>query len=269
MGKKMYYNEQEAADRLHISTEELAKYVRDNKVRVFPDGPRKMYKVDEVDKLAGPAEDEIQLSPAGGDTISIKDTEPARPAGKEDTVITAEGISIFDDEDLELEAADPMAKTQIAPSLEDQVAMEGVGSGSGLLDLTRERDDTSLGAEVLGHIDTDSTIGSESPASETGSGGAAVQQVVVEPTIVQAPDPTAGLFGGIAAALMLVSMLIGAMGLAVVASKPDIPGLIKMIYENITTIVGVGAGMVIVFGGIGFALGKANAKQQAMRRATA
>jgi PAS domain S-box-containing protein len=66
--------------------------------------------------------------------------EPKTP-GKEDTVITAEGISIFDDEDLEIEAADPMAKTQIAPSLDDQVAIEGVGSGSGLLDLTRESDE--------------------------------------------------------------------------------------------------------------------------------
>ena len=45
-----------------------------------------------------------------------------------------------------------MAKPQIAPALEEQIATEGVGSGSGLLDLTRESDDTSLGAEVLDNI---------------------------------------------------------------------------------------------------------------------
>jgi hypothetical protein len=94
------------------------------------------------------AEDELSLA---DETQAL--AAPTEQSQKEDTVITSEGISIFDDEDLEIEEADPMAKTQIAPSLDDQIALDGVGSGSGLLDLTRESDDTSLGAEVLDQID--------------------------------------------------------------------------------------------------------------------
>ena len=249
MARKMYYTEQEAAEILGVSVEQLANYVRDDQLRVFQDGARKMFKSDEVHALVGGGEDEeeIELSPgtleramaeqtslggildgdgageqtglappivteaAAGEqtrmapptileiTPSTEQTQMAPPtivedevdlapgagesglaervelapaeydtsdavtlvditdqpvaSAKEDTVITAEGISIFDEEDLEIESADPLAKTQIAPSLEDQIAIDGVGSGSGLLDLTRESDDTSLGAEVLDRSD--------------------------------------------------------------------------------------------------------------------
>ena len=51
MAKKMYYNEAEAAQKLGVPVSDLGKLVRDDKLRVFQDGPRKMYKVDEVDKL--------------------------------------------------------------------------------------------------------------------------------------------------------------------------------------------------------------------------
>src|SRR5262249_7041450 len=52
----------------------------------------------------------------------------------------------------EAEAADPSAQTNISSGVSDQVNLEGIGSGSGLLDLTRESDDTSLGAELLDEI---------------------------------------------------------------------------------------------------------------------
>ena len=47
-----------------------------------------------------------------------------------------------------------MAQTQVTqPAVDqEQLALESVGSGSGLLDLTRESDDTSLGAELLDEI---------------------------------------------------------------------------------------------------------------------
>jgi len=45
MGKKMYYTEEEAVERLGITPDELAAYVRDDKLRVFPDGMKKMYRV--------------------------------------------------------------------------------------------------------------------------------------------------------------------------------------------------------------------------------
>ena len=180
---KMYYSEQEAAEKLGVTAEQLAAYVSKQQLRVFQDGADKMFRADEVAELAQAGVDdsmgghEISLSPANdtssGTRLSLDDTSrhPANATGsgtrlslddtsrppanaKDDTVITAEGISIFDDEDLELEAVDPMAKTQITLGMEDQAAIEGAGGGSGLLDLTQESDDTSLG-EVLDHIGMD------------------------------------------------------------------------------------------------------------------
>jgi hypothetical protein len=54
------------------------------------------------------------------------------------------GITIFDVD--ESQKVDPSAQTAISKSIQEQVSLESVGSGSGLLDLTRESDDTSLGA---------------------------------------------------------------------------------------------------------------------------
>ena len=42
--------------------------------------------------------------------------------------------------------------TQLGEGLDDDLTLESVGSGSGLLDLTRESDDTSLGAELLEEV---------------------------------------------------------------------------------------------------------------------
>ena len=43
-------------------------------------------------------------------------------------------------------------ETQLGEELDEDLTLESVGSGSGLLDLTRESDDTSLGAELLEEV---------------------------------------------------------------------------------------------------------------------
>lgn len=95
---------------------------------------------------------------AGGDIVSLEDDESASSAAgdtadtkKDDTVVTSVGVSVFDEEDLD-QSADPMAKTIMSGTGAGGIGLEGVGSGSGLLDLTRESDDTSLGAEFLEEI---------------------------------------------------------------------------------------------------------------------
>ncbi|MBN2562389.1 MAG: hypothetical protein JXQ75_15805 [Phycisphaerae bacterium] len=79
------------------------------------------------------------------------------------------GISVFDDEDLAIEA-DPMGETQIAASVEE---LDSVGSGSGLLDLTRESDDTSLGPELLDVISPQA----DAEETETDAGAMVAEQV--------------------------------------------------------------------------------------------
>src|SRR5205814_6291151 len=75
------------------------------------------------------------------------------------------GVNVFGEEGPP--KVDPMAQTAIGSGIQDQINLEGVGSGSGLLDLTRESDDTSLGAELLDEI------------SPSGGGGGARRGTVV------------------------------------------------------------------------------------------
>ena len=383
MARKMYYTEQEAAETLGVSAEELANYVRDDKLRVFQDGARKMFKSDEVHALAGGGGDmdeEIELSPGaleqamgeqtslGGEldlsssglehamaeqtslggildgagdqtelappvitetsageqtrmapptlietTPSGEQTQMAPPtivedddvdlapgpvdsglaervelapadtsdavtlvditdqpvaSAKEDTVITAEGISIFDEEDLEIESADPLAKTQIAPSLEDQIAIDGVGSGSGLLDLTRESDDTSLGAEVLDHIDEmESSVGS-------GMAGAAAVAAEVAPTgrevtyyVRDMPtevDASSGLFGGLAIGVAVVMVVLTGVVLSVLTN--DVPTYLTAMRENVVYVLIGGVFVVGIAGTIGLLVGKSAAEKRMMQR---
>ncbi len=271
---KMYYTEEEAAEKLGVSEEELANYVRDSKLRVFQDGQRKMFRVDEVDGLAGGGEDEVELAPAGeSDSVSLSeaDTAEAAPPTKEDTVITAEGISIFDDEDLEIEA-DPMAKTQIAPSIEDQISLEGVGSGSGLLDLTRESDDTSLGAEVLDTIDIDEEGGEEPAEAPPAASGTAPAMAPAQapapeaaPQYVEAIDASSGLFGGVVIGCAIVAALLGAVALSTFA--PNVPDYIVQLKANLTIVVIAALLVMIVAAVLGWLVGKSAAsRQRAMKQ---
>jgi hypothetical protein len=256
---KIYYTDVEAAAKLGVSMSDLSNYVRDGKLRSYQDGPKKMFKVEEVDKLAPPAE--VELAPADHG-ISLSEADKPRPAGKEDTVITAEGISIFDDEDLEIEAADPMAKTQIAPTLDEQVSIEGVGSGSGLLDLTRESDDTSLG-EVLEHIDEPAAaaVGSSMDEVEevtTTAGGMSEVQMVA-PTFVEVSDPGSGAFGGMVVGLALVMLGVSAVGASVLTSSGT--ALAQTLRENLPAALGGGLAVAVAGAVIGFLAGKASSRR--------
>ncbi|MHC4562774.1 MAG: helix-turn-helix domain-containing protein [Planctomycetota bacterium] len=335
MAKKMYYSEEEAAEKLGCSPDELAQYVTEEKIRVFKDGVKNMYNADEVDALAGEgggaaAGDEILLSPiepeaapeeeieltladageptdAGMDTgIPLggdQDEAPLAPSDsaaedvielvpsdssvdavdlaseaedlaagdKDDTAIAVEeGESIFDTGDFEVETADAMTQTQLSPSLEEQLAMEGVGSGSGLLDLTRESDDTSLGAEILEHIDAEADEAPELIEEAIDEDIAALGQptppVMVEPIVVEEVDAMAGLFGGILVGCAVVAMLIAGVALASMAGYR--PAFVTWMGDNALLLIVICVGLMGVGALVGFMTGKSAAdRQAAIRRA--
>ncbi len=283
MADKMYYSEEEAAEKLGISVDELAGYVRDDKLRVFQDGARKMFKADEVDALLGgvtqPMDSgEIDLAPAGeelppaeppdtADVVTIGDVGENIATGAEDTVITAEGISIFDEEDLEIEAADPMAKTQIAPSLEDQIAIEGVGSGSGLLDLTRESDDTSLGAEVLDHIDMEEAVGSGLEPDRPSVASIPDIAMIEPPQYVEAIDAAGGAFGGLIIGASIVMFVMGAVMLATMLQK--VPEFLTALKENVMGVVVGGVVVILIATIAGYIVGKSSAQRAALMKQNA
>jgi len=116
------------------------------------------------------------LGLSGSSILGLQE-EPAKaaPPPPAEAKPTKVGISVFDDDELPL-AADPMGETQISATVPE---LEAVGSGSGLLDLTREKDDTSLGAELLGSI-------SPGEGAETETEGALVEVVEADETIQEA-----------------------------------------------------------------------------------
>jgi hypothetical protein len=353
---KMYYTEAQACDRLKVDSARLMDMVRRGQLHAYADGPNKMFKVAEVDSLAGPreagtssGESDIQLAPVDSgthETISLSDTntggQPSKDASgtrsgtsggsragtlslsdsgirltdtnsgmgisdsgsksasasglrlsdsthglsdsgahslsdsntrgpsdsgahspKSDTVITSEGISIFDDEDLEIEAADPMAKTQIAPGLDEQIGGEGASAGSGLLDLTREKDDTSLGADVIGRIDMES--GDAASASVQGVADSIPNEPEAAPAgppaAVDSYDPTAAPFAGLAVGTTLVLLLLGGIAAAMISgARPD---FVELLGSKLLYVIGGAVAAVAAAAGLGAFLGKKTARPPA------
>lgn len=253
---KMFYTQAEAAAKLGKTPEEIKQMARDGRLREFMDnGP--VYRVEDINKMASEA---AGPAPSSGDAVDLELVDESSGGdSKEDTVITSAGISVFDDEDLQIEA-DPMAQTSITPSVEDQVSLEGTGSGSGLLDLTREADDTSLGAELLeeiypsapaAHVPTADVIhGTDEPTIHEPA-------VIGVPATIEASDPLSPAFAGMA----LVGLVAAAMLAVIVTAiaRGVWPTFLVRLAEGNTIYMvagGLGAGAV-VFWLIGLFIGKA------------
>jgi excisionase family DNA binding protein len=298
----MFYTTEEASQKLGVSGDQLKTLVTENKLREFRDGARVMFKVDQVDKLvsdrkAGTAAGakagkggEISLADSGigladshaSDVISLADST-ASPTAKDDTVVTTGKQQVF--KPGEVKAADTGAQTHIEGAIDDQLSLEGVGSGSGLLDLTRESDDTSLGAELLDEIypgDTgkgDSGIGSasgifvEKPSSGSTAGGETsgpsglenIAQTPSVPMIVadvgEPVDAMSGAFGGVAFASVIISVVTLVIGLSYFYGS--VPSWLNMVTGGGLTYVLIFGGallvVTVIFALVGMVLGKSRA----------
>ena len=124
--------------------------------------------------LADTGADRSQASATGmglkSDTAMAVDASGigmSSPGGDKSPGATGDsGVTLLGPEDA---TADPSEQTAINSAVSDQINLEGIGSGSGLLDLTRESDDTSLGAELLDEISPGGSVGG-SMAGSMGSG---------------------------------------------------------------------------------------------------
>jgi hypothetical protein len=324
MMAKMFYTLDEARAALGKTEEEIKQYAREGRLREFRDGPRLMFKADQVETLKreiGGSGETVDLGPsdsgapiglvdsrsasATGISLADSDAGAGSPMQKEDTALAADlslsgsvggmpspgrggshsgsmhgsrsGITVFGAD--EVEHADPSAQTAISSSVSDQVNLEGVGSGSGLLDLTRESDDTSLGAELLDEI---APGGGKRRAAGTGApikGGSSINLGtgtgmalaageraggrILGPQIVEAPDPMAPAFGAMALA-GVVMLVIGALAIVagVVGTKPALVESLAELGGNMGFIATAGIGVVlaIVLFVIGLVMGKVGAR---------
>lgn len=191
---KMFYSLEEAADKLGISTEQVKNLASEGKLQQFRDRDKLMFKVEQVDGIAanaasfadeeddrstgllsvadGSDTDQIALESGLGDEPKADATQSiaAATASKKKDPRQETGVSVFDAG--EVEQVDPMAQTQVTDSIDDEeeLALQSIGSGSGLLDLTRESDETSLGAEVLDEIYPAQGADAEGKSSGVSSG---------------------------------------------------------------------------------------------------
>jgi len=116
-----------------------------------------------------PEEEEISLAPESAEAPT-----PASELTSADTALAGEGVSILGETDRDYQVTeDTMAETKAVPSeasleeIEEDVSLDSFGSGSGLLDLSLQADDTSLGG-ILDEIYTPET-GKGKEAAEPGS----------------------------------------------------------------------------------------------------
>jgi hypothetical protein len=281
---KMFYSLDEAAQRLGKSADEVRDMAQRNEITEFRDGERLIFKVDQIDLLAGD-EEESGSNDTSGSMIPLVDSSEESALGLVDSRSGSgtgfgagatddlesgadaggTGISVFDAD--ELEEADPSAVTQVTDEPLDAVSLESFGSGSGLMDLTRESDDTSLGAEgLLDELYGEPEEGQQTIAESDLFEGAASAGTLIEEAapaagtvVVESVDPKAsGLIGGLSAGALIAC----ALGLAVVlmgiigASPEAITGIVK---GNIMMVMGALAIITALGGGIGFFLGSRSA----------
>ena len=319
MMAKMFYTLDETKAALGKNEEEIKQFAREGRLREFRDGPRLMFKADQVEQLknelglggGGEAPTSASPTPArrsgwsiaaapAATGISLVDTDMGRSGStggmvlKDDTALAADlgmtgslggvpspgrpgssspltgsragasGINVFTDS--EAGGADPSAQTAINASVQDQVNLEGVGSGSGLLDLTRESDDTSLGAELLDEITPGGSKRGVPGETGAGSGGgtaigrsavspAVGRRGVGEPIYVEASDPMAPAFGGMALAGVIMCLVAAVAVFSAVMNTR--PGLLDMLKFPPMYLAGGGIALAIVFFIFGAIIGRA------------
>ncbi|WP_432800321.1 helix-turn-helix domain-containing protein [Poriferisphaera sp. WC338] len=177
---KMYSTVQEAAAILGRTEQEVKDMAASGELQQFRDGNNLVFKTADLEALAGgnaSGESAIPLADSQADAISLSDTaipllsDTAADTGPADASNESTGISVFDAG--EIEPADPLAQTTVGGGSGTGLSLESVGSGSGLLDLTRESDDTSLGADLLEDIypGGDTAAGVSSIDSAVGASG--------------------------------------------------------------------------------------------------
>jgi hypothetical protein len=261
---KLFYTLEEASAKLGKSETDVKQMVANGQLQEFRDRDRLMFKVDQVDLLAGGHDEEgvIPLADSADlGTISLASdsgTGMNLESPKEQT-----GISIFDADSAE---ADPSAQTQITESVPTELSLETVGSGSGLLDLTREADDTSLGADLLAEVQTrDGSTATETQVDET-EAVALFETTSAETDVSAAPaavllaaEPYDGTWSGIAGgmALGMVAVLAFTMVLIIFGLTPGASaGLTGTIGGNLWMWVGIAAGAILIPAIVGMIVGR-------------
>jgi len=201
---KMFYTLDEAAAKLGMSAEEVTALAESGQLQEFRDRDNLMFKVDQVDLLAGDDDDddvgEISLSDTSGapdqsdpdgsddddasgmelgadddevEPVSLSSSGSGGSIGLEGSGEST-GVSIFDPEGDD--EADANAETLVSGGGigGSGFGMDAGSSGSGLSQLAFEPDDTSLGGNLLDDVNDDAGASGGGTGGSSGGFGSAL-----------------------------------------------------------------------------------------------
>jgi excisionase family DNA binding protein len=241
----MFYSIKEASEKLGKTEDEVRDLVKSGRLREFRDGSNLLFKVDEVHALLGdtssvgmakPAEAPAEIKPqteAEAEEILLAPDSPAKSSDEielsdADTQIVEDGIKVLGETDsdtadalkegdetfkgLEEASGAPAGKDSSLEEIEKDVSLDTFGSGSGLLDLSLQADDTSLGGildeiytpgqDAKGEAPAGTAAGAGSAAPLTAEGSAMQVAAEADQMMSEAQFPEAGAAPMIAARAM-------------------------------------------------------------------
>jgi hypothetical protein len=265
---KKFYTIEEAASKLGKSVDQVKDMVAKKQLEEFRDRDRLMLKVDQVDLLAG--DDHIPLASDSSELEPL--SLAASGTGSSMTLDAKEqtGISILDTDSTEEADANAVTRVTNSPVQLQDPGKSASGSG-GLLDLSKEPDDTSLGAGLLDDVYGSETVAqataAEAPAAgdggalfeTSGSGGGEMAEVGAVAPMMIAAEPFDGMWSGIGggiAAGMVVALGLGIFAIVSAISGSAGGGIIKMLTEQWYLFAGIGAGAIVLGAVIGMVIGK-------------
>jgi len=304
MMAKMFYTLDETKTALGRDEEEVKQLAREGRLREFRDGPRLMFKADQVDQLKAElgggavgapdlgGSDSAALNldggaPSGSGMVTMADAGSGSGLGGSAGGVPSpghpgtgtglssggaggsrSGITVFDVDDQQ--KVDPSAQTVIQAGIQDQMQIDSVGSGSGLLDLTRETDDTSLGAQLLDEIAPSGGQRANRPPAmaadaaldlgdiEPQGSSPLSRATAAVPVFIEARDPLADAFGFMAlAGVAIIIFSVFVLANAVFNVHPQFVSELSGKPENKGMLWILGGGILAVaFFGIGWFIGK-------------
>lgn len=288
---KMFYTAEEAAEKLGKTPEELMEMASSGELQTFKQDEQDMFRVEQINMLAddddlGDLSISLEDSASGADPLGLSGSAPAMDLEESAAGIDLEASSAGDGDSSGIGLEDSAAAAEdsflggssvsafdAGPGgdsdlLDDDLSLETVGSGSGLLDLTRESDDTSLGAELLDEVyssDDDAMPASASGLfdatgadSQTSDDDARMGMPAgAVPMMVESYD---GGWSGLGVGMGIVAVAALAMvGLMVlVTGTGTLPALAEMMTGNMMMWFGGLLGGLLIFGILGFFIGKAS-----------
>src|SRR5262245_16112982 len=270
--EKMFYSLEEAAAKLGKGVDDVRQMAARGQLQEFRDRDKMMFKKEQVDLLAGGAEDDmIPLAADSGEleplSAASSGTGVGLDGGKSDT---GTGISIVDTDSTDDADANAVTRVTAAPGA---LVDPGEKSGSGgLPDLTKEADDTSLGAGLLEDVyggDTVAQQTAQEPAIPAGDAGVPSQLFETPAAVGASTEMSAMAFAPMAEAydgrgsVLVGGFALGMLVAALSAAFVLILGLTSTAGSGVVNMIGdmwwIGAALAVVpiLGGvIGFFMKK-------------